>query len=288
MKLFENMLFSIGAMKAGTSWLYELLKTHPDIDTTPVKEIHYFWDLYGNFRLLTRDQRVSATELHIGSLLRNSSHERTAYILGWFERYLSDPVDDAWFANLFPERGGGQYCAEFSNMYALLSEDAWRHARSICRNVRVVYTLRNPIQRIWSHARFHAQIIGQFDDISSFTAEQFTRYLDEAGILMHGNYSQVMEMLERTFTEDEYLITTFDKMRLDPPAALQEVEQFMGIRQWDYPGCDLNFAHNPSRVMNMPRAFVEAVSDHVNAELTALDRLGLVIPAAWTRPPGDR
>ena len=35
------MLFCIGAQKAGTSWLYTLLATHPECHL-PVKEVHYF------------------------------------------------------------------------------------------------------------------------------------------------------------------------------------------------------------------------------------------------------
>jgi hypothetical protein len=32
----------IGAEKAGTTWLYDRLKRHPDIFMPEVKEIHYF------------------------------------------------------------------------------------------------------------------------------------------------------------------------------------------------------------------------------------------------------
>ena len=34
----------IGAQKAGTSWLYEMLKLHPGVTLPAVKEIH-FWDM---------------------------------------------------------------------------------------------------------------------------------------------------------------------------------------------------------------------------------------------------
>src|ERR1700676_4637332 len=34
--------FCIGAQKAGTGWLYEQLRAHPDFWMPPVKELHYF------------------------------------------------------------------------------------------------------------------------------------------------------------------------------------------------------------------------------------------------------
>ena len=33
----------IGAPRAGTSWLWEMLKEHPDIDLPEVKEPFFFW-----------------------------------------------------------------------------------------------------------------------------------------------------------------------------------------------------------------------------------------------------
>ncbi|MGD1948605.1 MAG: hypothetical protein ACFB14_03045 [Leptolyngbyaceae cyanobacterium] len=32
----------IGAQKAGTTWLWSILKTHPDVWIPPKKELHYF------------------------------------------------------------------------------------------------------------------------------------------------------------------------------------------------------------------------------------------------------
>src|SRR3954451_6343376 len=32
----------IGAQKAGTGWLYEQLRAHPDFWVPPIKELHYF------------------------------------------------------------------------------------------------------------------------------------------------------------------------------------------------------------------------------------------------------
>src|SRR3954471_17681386 len=34
--------FCIGAQKAGTGWLYEQLRSHPDFWMPPLKELHYF------------------------------------------------------------------------------------------------------------------------------------------------------------------------------------------------------------------------------------------------------
>src|SRR5688572_26171231 len=40
----------IGAQKSGTTWLAEMLRQHPDVYTSPKKELHYF-DLKANYAL---------------------------------------------------------------------------------------------------------------------------------------------------------------------------------------------------------------------------------------------
>ena len=39
----QRLFLSIGAMKAGTTWLYSLLESHPQIQFTPEKEIHFLF-----------------------------------------------------------------------------------------------------------------------------------------------------------------------------------------------------------------------------------------------------
>ena len=92
MKIFDNLLFSIGAMKAGTSWLYENLKFHPDIDTVPVKEIHYFWEKHGNFPLLTRAQRVDVAVYHMNRVLADCEPHEVPALLTWFAKFLRSPL----------------------------------------------------------------------------------------------------------------------------------------------------------------------------------------------------
>jgi hypothetical protein len=51
--LFGNLFLSIGAMKAGTTWLYAVLERHPALHFTPEKELHYFYHRYVNDRHLS-------------------------------------------------------------------------------------------------------------------------------------------------------------------------------------------------------------------------------------------
>ena len=39
----KTLVIGIGAQKAGTTWLYRYLRTHPQVGMSPIKELHY-WD----------------------------------------------------------------------------------------------------------------------------------------------------------------------------------------------------------------------------------------------------
>lgn len=280
--LFDKLFFSIGAMKAATSWLYEVLKFNPNIQTAPVKEVHYLWHRFGSFQLLSREQRIATTELHIGGLLRRCRQDQTDAALSWFGRYLADPVDDRWFADLFGPLRHDRCCAEFSNMNALLGPEAWDHARSLARNLRLLYTIRNPAERMWSHARFQAQIDGCFDSLSTWSARQIAPFLESNGIVAHGSYSKVIARLRANFDLNEFLVCKFDDMRAAPASELRRIERFLGIRHHDYSGSHLSMIHNPSRTLEVPPAFQEAIRRYADAEWEALDALGIDVPADWT------
>jgi hypothetical protein len=58
--LLDNLFIGAGAMKAGTTWLYSLLETHPEIYFSYEKEIHYFYAAYVRREVLSDHARLPA------------------------------------------------------------------------------------------------------------------------------------------------------------------------------------------------------------------------------------
>jgi hypothetical protein len=54
----RTFLLGVGAQKAGTSWLYRYLKSHPEIFMSPIKEMHFFGTRYKAKGWPTSDFRV--------------------------------------------------------------------------------------------------------------------------------------------------------------------------------------------------------------------------------------
>lgn len=53
----KNLYLNAGQMKAGTTYLYSILRGHKNI-FSPEKEIHYLSQAYGNFKLLSDTTRL--------------------------------------------------------------------------------------------------------------------------------------------------------------------------------------------------------------------------------------
>ncbi len=281
MKLFQGLFLSIGAMKGGTSWLYEMLRAHPDLNTTPIKEVHYFWEKHGTFSLLSDQQRRDTAGHHLKLILHTQPEVDSRALFAWFERYLSAPVDDAWFAGLFPERAKRKYCTEFSNMSAKLTPEAWAHIRSMTEHLRIVYSIRSPVQRMWSHARFHAQVVGMFHKLTEWDAAEYEMFLRTSGCFQHGAYAEVLQFLARNFDSSEYLVFEAEKIRENPLDLLRSIETFLDIRPQTYASGELGTVHNAASTLTMPRAFAQAALVPIERELEALRRLNMAMPAKW-------
>ena len=64
----ERLFLSIGAMKAGTTWLYSILERHPDIHFTPEKEIHFLAHYYLNKKHLTDKHRLHRARTRLNNI----------------------------------------------------------------------------------------------------------------------------------------------------------------------------------------------------------------------------
>lgn len=120
----------IGAEKAGTTWLYGMLKAHPQVAMPKVKEVHYFNRLDSNLRVRDNFDRCD---------------------LSWYEAHFRHGKKAAAIGEATP-------------LY-ISDEAAPARIRQVLPDVKILAMLRNPIDRAYSHYQM-ARAKGHFD--SSF------------------------------------------------------------------------------------------------------------------------
>ena len=136
----------IGAQKAGTSWLARNLAAHPQIWVPPLKELHFF-DRPPNWRDPIRRYVDSDAD---GVPSRGSA---------WDLRYDRHPRDRAWYEALF-EPAPGQVCGEVTPGYAALDDSDVDRVARLLPAARVLFFLRNPIERTWSQTMMYLHRYG--------------------------------------------------------------------------------------------------------------------------------
>jgi hypothetical protein len=175
-------------MRCGSTWLYEVLKRHPDVRVSDLKEVDFFF-------------------LH-----RMRHHD-----LDWYEA-LFEPEDGG---ELKPVRG------EISPRYARLK--AWQVNRiaKLLPNLRIILTLRHPIERAWSQTLYDFGRL-QGRDIRRVGSIEFLRQLERARSRLSSDYYRTIRIWSKAFGREALHIDFFDRLRDDPAAFVDGILKHIG------------------------------------------------------------
>ena len=184
----------IGAQRAGTTWLWVHLRRHPRIWTPRRKELHFF------------DRTLpDGTGGRPGVLVR--------------ARYA------AWF---LPGRLLGRVVGEVTPAYATLTDDRVALIASWMPAVRVVYLLRDPIERAWSQAAkgFPAWAGRPLEQAKE---DLLLSFLDLPEVRTRSDYVSALRMWRRHFPAEQFLVMVSEQMFADPVTHLRQVFAFLGV-----------------------------------------------------------
>jgi hypothetical protein len=275
--MIDKLFLSVGAMKAGTTWLYDKLKQHPDIHFSPQKEVHFLSHYYGHTNILAlpkREKRARTAMRRLRAKEKNPKQVRR--MRQWYADYKAEPVDYAWFEKIMRPDAEGRYLADFSNLNCFLTPDNWSDAKSNhVKHLRVLYILRDPIKRIWSHFKYHLQFskhLAAKEPDKDFTL--FKKLLHKEWFLRNAFYGEAVNALRSRLSDEQLKITYFEDMVAEPAAFLVDVERFLAIRPFDYPG-DLHQRKNTSIRADLPDEWRDYLRNVLRPEFQRLRGAGL-------------
>ena len=156
----------VGPTKTGTTWLFHHLSSHPEVWLPPPKEMHYYWGMgrrsSGRRGFIGKIKQKLLVNLQYKWRYQYFKQRWRAYqaravdlnwdAVSWDLKYLFLPQSPAWYARLLDKPlvtgdiTGGYYCLgdeEITRLHAYLPE------------VKIILTLRDPVERLWSEARMH-------------------------------------------------------------------------------------------------------------------------------------
>jgi hypothetical protein len=282
MALIERLFLGCGAMKAGTTWLFAMLDRHPDIFFSEEKEVHYFAQVHGIENPLCLQKRIARFQKFAAGLDANRYNPRwLRHRLDWFSRWLNDPLDDEWYAAIFKRKKDQKYAADFSNLTALLDDPGWEHVRRVAGEVKVLYIMRDPLHRLWSHVKFHAQYTGKAEQLANYTPAEFEAAARAPYMWRNSEYGHIVARLKRHFNEDELKLVFFEDIHADPQKWLRDLESFLGVRPGSYDEEKLKMRINTSMDITMPEFFLKLFAKDFGRIRQEPQNQGLQPPSNW-------
>jgi hypothetical protein len=277
----EKLFLSVGAMKAGTTWLYRQLEEHPQIRFTPEKELHYFGlaePLQSAAQKLSEPNRIKKAATYFADKDADFISAHVAE-LRWYARFASaGPLDDAWYQDLFADVPPQAYAADFSNLYTLLGAQGWAAVRRNCSTLRVIYTLRDPIERIWSHYRFEFKYRGN-ERLRESNFDWFKNLMSRKTFWVHAQYLAAIQRMRAELGPQEFLLLYFEDFRTQPESMLHRVCDFLGIERIQPEADRLTRKFNASPEMEMPEEWAEWTRTRLAQQVQRLKANGYWHPA---------
>ena len=282
-KILDNLFIGAGAMKAGTTWLYSVFDRHPEIYFSFEKEIHYFYAAYVKPDVLSNKARLrNAQDKYLTFDAEKIRPQGLRDRLHWTANYLDSPVDDIWYRNLFALRTRQTYAADFSNLYALLPESGWRRVQDRVDRLRVLYTMRDPVERLWSHVKFHLRFTGKDALLDQWTPEEAEAFFRQPFIWDNAEYGRAVARMQAALPSEAIKIAWHEEIHADEIGFLRSVEGFLEISQFDYPGTLLKQKVNATAKRPIPDWFRDLLERDVERIRGELISLGLNPPASWS------
>lgn len=257
----------IGAPRAGTTWLHANLQKHPEIWLTPVKEIHYFdsrqrGDLRGNF--YKRHLRKRARRYTTLATYRDRWRDGTLFSqLAWDLHFFVPPRTDRWYRRIF-RPGPGQIAGEITPAYSILKPELVDAVRQVNPDLRIIYLLRDPVERSWSSAISGlARRRGRSSE--EITEKQLLRHFERRAHVLRTDYVRTYETWENAFGRDQIFVGFLDQIQDDPRDLLLRLYRFLGVSD-----SEKHIPAGLTRKVNSSREYAKAIPDDVRIHLAEL------------------
>ncbi|MBU0459049.1 sulfotransferase [Patescibacteria group bacterium] len=212
----------IGAMRSGTSWLSRCLSFHPEIWMLPIKEAHYFSNLnrkkFFNWRkklLLKRSiQRCLCGKGKYGDV-------------PLIVKYLLGSWNDNWYESLF-RAGIGKVKGEITPAYAILEKEQIAHVHRVMPNAKIIFMIRNPIERAWSQARIK---LLQWDKkkAEELKDEDWINEVKSMDSIGWNEYINTLNNWESFYPKEQIFIGFYDEIIECPQDLLLRLFSFLGV-----------------------------------------------------------
>lgn len=273
----------VGAAKAGTSWLHRQLSAHPECHFRTIKELHYF-DAVENGKLAGelakhRDQQKALLQRFTasGTAPGQAQALRLADRAAWMD-VLEQGADTGAYLDYLQDAAEARVVGEMTPAYALLPQARLAAMAEMAPDVRFLYLLRDPVERLWSHVRM---IAARRDPKGHLHERRCARILkrvfsgEESQIVARADYAGALARLGAAVAPARLLVEVFEDVVHGD--GLARICDFLGIARLAPDPVPVHEGQTMAMTQEQRRAARDWLAPQYDAAQSALGRM----PEGW-------
>jgi hypothetical protein len=232
----------IGAQKSASSWLHNVLDQSGEVFMPPVKELHYFDRIDSeafptNLKSSEHDKVRNQSSVGIRTYKKSRSRylRNAKRILGYaakgdmasisfYYKFLFQKRSIEWYGSLFRSK-----CAvrgEITPRYALLSDQKIEEITTHFPDLKVIYLIRNPVDRAWSVYRY----MKTRESTEPTRLEEAIDFLEKEKTSYHWRYVENTARWRRHLKPGHLMIGFYDAVVMQPEALLADISRHLGCK----------------------------------------------------------
>lgn len=201
----------------------------------------------------------------------------------YFDEHFHRPLRE--YSRIF-DAAGAKRAGEISPSYATLPASRIRFIRALMPDARIVFLMRNPVERAWSDAKMELLTL-QGRPPDAVTEADYLAELRSARSIGRGDYAAILDRWFSVFPREQVYVGVFEEMVSRPREVLAGIFRHIGVRadvDWGLFPTDKVVFKGPE--VPMPAACRrELERRHPPEAAAALGRsLGLDLLRSWRSP----
>ena len=226
-------IVGIGAQKAGTSWLSEMLAQHPRIWTPPFKEVQFFnhrfvpehrqwlpWHFRRSKENLVRRHIATGTPM---------TPEMAAYLS---EITTGEMFTAKWYRSVFAPAPPGTRPIDITPEYSTLPDEGVDFVADFLPQAQFIYIIRHPVDRAISQLKMNLRRKGR----SPASLDDWMAEIEAPELMDRGDYAAYLPRWRARFGPGRLLVLPFGRIARDPAGLIREVEAFLDLPAAEYQG----------------------------------------------------
>jgi hypothetical protein len=227
---------AIGPPKTGTTWIYRNLDFHPEVWMPPDKEIRHFWERIFIGEMSYKKRKSSTHWHHVARQIffqkRFREHRQNLLsvkldvkALWWDLKYAYGTHTDKWYSSLFDK---SLVSGDISAKYCELPNDEVGKIHDHFPNLKILITLRDPVEREWSRAKMNlCKRTGRA--VEEVSEPEFIKEFNDPPQRQSNDYVSLISRWTKHFGENQILVLFYDDLLKNPIGYFKELCKFLQI-----------------------------------------------------------